>query len=340
MAINQENEKTRIKAGIFIVISIILLIFCVFWLQYFSLQPVMRVFVQFKNPGPLTNGLRVYYRGLNLGSIGEITPSADFKSTFIKVNIYEKNLKIPSNVTATVKSEGITGQKYIDLVSPEVPSDTFLSNNAIIAGNKGFDMTDLQDFIAKHLNNGDFEKMTADLKATLRDTRTTAQYASVVSQQMNVMLTKNKENIDNLIIAGLGSTVGLEKLTTTLNGIIKESQMKKTLNNTRQITDDIKAVTNDKKFQSNVKSTMAGINDVVTPIGNQSESIVQIVKNTGNSATQLMLDASCAANKIGYVSDGVADMLSKRFLLFKLMFGRPGTYFTKPNCPIPCKPAR
>lgn len=340
MAINKKNEISRLKAGIFIIISIVLLIFCVFWLQYFSFRPVMRIFIQFKNPGPLTNGLRVYYRGLNLGSINDIEPSEDYKSTIIKVNIYKKGLKIPANVTATVKSEGITGQKYIDLEYPETPSETFLSNNAVIAGNKGFDLSEVQDFISKHLNNGDFEKMIADFKASLKETRSTAHYADLVAKRANTILTNNEENVNNLILAGLGSTVGLEKLTNTLNSIIHESQLKKTLRNTRQITEDIKVITNDKKFQSNIKSTVSGVNEFVTPLDNHSDSIVQIVKDTGTSATKMMQDTSCTVNKIGYVSDGVAEMLGKRFLLFKLMFGQPGSYFTKPYCPRTCTPSR
>src|SRR3989339_2180054 len=101
----RESEKkgAEFKAGIFIIVILALLIFSVLWLRYFAIRPQMTIIAKFVNPGPITTGLPAYYKGLNIGSIRKLAFTEDYKYSLLHIEIYQKNFKIPKNVSAVIK---------------------------------------------------------------------------------------------------------------------------------------------------------------------------------------------------------------------------------------------
>jgi len=157
-----------------------LLIFSVLWLRNFSIAAEKTITVRFRDTGPISQGLPVYYQGLNVGRIKEIKYSDDYKYTLAVVEIHKKNLNLPQNVYAETRTEGITGQKYLALVYPEQPSYNTLQDGDIIEGRLSA-MQEVQANIGESLRNGKIQNAVGDV-------RVTALNAAEASQKINDLI--------------------------------------------------------------------------------------------------------------------------------------------------------
>jgi phospholipid/cholesterol/gamma-HCH transport system substrate-binding protein len=80
--------------------------------------------------GGLYNHANVTYRGVTVGRVEAVTLTNDGVDADMRLN---SNVKIPDNVTATVKSVSAVGEQYVDLVPPAEPSKTAMHNGSRIA---------------------------------------------------------------------------------------------------------------------------------------------------------------------------------------------------------------
>ena len=117
MAAKHDKQSAEFKSGLFIIISLALLIFSILWLRYFAITPDKHIVARFRDPGPVERGMPVYYQGVNVGKVPKIEFSKNFKYTYVYLDIYKK-LELPANITAMVKTEGLAGQKYVNISYP------------------------------------------------------------------------------------------------------------------------------------------------------------------------------------------------------------------------------
>ena len=103
---------------------------------------------EFENGGGLYKNANVTYRGVTVGRVEDVTLTSDGVAAHMRLN---SNVKIPENVTATVKSVSAVGEQYVDLVPPDNPSKAVLANGARI----GKDRTAIPQDIAELLKTGD-----------------------------------------------------------------------------------------------------------------------------------------------------------------------------------------
>ncbi len=84
---------------------------------------------EFDAAGGLYENANVAYRGVTVGRVEAVNLTDDGVSAQMRLN---SDVKIPANVTATVKSVSAIGEQYVDLVPPDDPSTTVLGNGARI----------------------------------------------------------------------------------------------------------------------------------------------------------------------------------------------------------------
>jgi phospholipid/cholesterol/gamma-HCH transport system substrate-binding protein len=102
-----------------------------------------KVTADFVAGGGLYQNANVAYRGVTVGRVESVTLTNDGVAANMRLN---SDVKIPSNVTATVKSVSAVGEQYVDLVPPPDPSRAVLHNGSRIDKQRtaiGQDVADL-----------------------------------------------------------------------------------------------------------------------------------------------------------------------------------------------------
>ena len=114
----------------------------------------MHITAVFSDLEPFPKNLNVYYKGFKLGRTVRVHPSKDFTDTHVEMILNAKNLSLPDNTTAKMKSKN--KKDYIELEYPDAPSITFLKNHSIIQGKKGLN---IGDYIDKQAEAGGLDEI-------------------------------------------------------------------------------------------------------------------------------------------------------------------------------------
>jgi hypothetical protein len=330
-------KRAEFQSGLFIIITLALLIFSVLWLRYFALMPDKKITVRFNDPGPIETGTTVYYRGVNIGKVPKIELSEDYKYTLVHIDIYKKNLCIPSNSIAKIRSAGMTGQRYINIMPPEESSGKFIASGDVLEGKDAFDFNNFNDFIEDQIESGKFDKMASDFRQMLANT-----------SKMSIA-------IEKLSTAGLELVNGNKK---ELNGLIKETS--RAAKDMQGVLASVNEIVNDPEIKVSAKETIKGMNVLVNSTQKNTDNVFQQIgqselipnmscafKKTGNALDgvdniiselggkegdrnlikETLENTNLAARRVDCFSKNMGETMNQRFLLFKLMFGRPGASF-------------
>lgn len=309
--------SAEFKAGVFIILSLALLVFSILWLRYFAISPEKRIIARFKDPGPVESGIPVYYQGVNVGRVPKVGFSKDFKYTYVYIDIYNKELELPANVNARVKIEGIAGQKYVCISYPKKPVDRMLASGDIIEGESPFGLDDVQDFFKREFESGRFQKAIKDFETSLANADKAAIQIGQASKKISLMFTKYDKDIDGIIKSTSGVTEGLNKTITGVNRVVDSPEIQKEV---REAVSGVHRI---------VQNTEAGTEHIFgdiesTQIIKNTNTTVQKAFQTMDTAEDAFKDGGKAARRFDCIGRNVSQMLNQRFLLFKLMFSNPG----------------
>lgn len=364
---SSQQKQYKFKAGIFVIASLTLLIFCVLWIRHFALAPKMKITAVFQNPGPMQKGVQAYFKGINIGSVTDLDYSKDFQNSLIHITIYNKDVDIPDNSYARIKMEGITGQKYVDIIPKKIPSKTMLSDNQQIQGVSGVGFSQITDFLVDEIKSGRMESIMANSDELLKNTNLVGRKIIQYSNRSNI----SEQDIDDIIINSSKFVKNLQNMTDDISSEFG-ANIDETSNNMAIISTKLKDFLSGSPTGAAAGIDQASINELIT----DSDTLVknwncitcdlykdikkaQLIENisyafckmglTFDEADKLLTSLECdgidknmkqlimetlyntnkTAKKISCMSDGVSDMLNKRFILLRLMFGKPGINLQK-----------
>jgi len=357
-----EKRKAELRAGLFIIISLFLLIFSVLWLRYFAIKPYMTVIAKFKDPGPIAKGLQVYYQGVNIGKVYNIDFSKDYKYTLVHISIYRKNLRLPANVVARIDSQGITGQKFVNIKYPDNPVSELLCNGCSITGEIPFGLSDLQEMLGKQIKNGRLQKMVENFEKSFEIQVQLSQDMQKLADTATTLIEENKAKVSALINEGAKTATNLNKIFLNINEIIGDPETKRSIKSTvksagyaatglcgilqsdgfsnsmsdiSRITKNIREITEDEEIKEGLSNTFKLIEETrQTLSGVRSSGIMNKISgacapsagaNIIDLAVETMQNTNQAAKSVNCLSQGMCDILDKRFVLLRLMFGKPGS---------------
>ena len=199
-------------SGIFFLGGIILVIGIIFMIgkdSGFS-QPKFHVQVLFRDVGGLIEGARVQLAGVSVGSVSDIRfldKKIDGRRVKVEVSIlnrYKKQLN--QNVRFSIKTEGILGDKLVEIHSDENGPQVDLSQPVI-----GEDPLDVQDLAQVFSNaaesftntSNDFSKvdvvrLSKVLEETARSLVITSKGLNTILTELNYISIKSKRLLDRL----------------------------------------------------------------------------------------------------------------------------------------------
>lgn len=269
----------------------------------------MHVTAVFEDLEPFPKNLNVYYKGFKLGRTVRVHPSKDFTNTHVEIILNAKDLALPDNITAKMKSKN--KKDYIELEYPTAPSITYLKNHSIIYGKKGLN---IGDYIDKQAEAGGLDEIKENLNTTVASAGDTLDALTELFGTANEIL---KDLRPSLKITGENLAETSKNLAETsyeLNQSVRPKRLSNSFANIEQTTKNIERTTknledaslNVTKLSSHVNSETIGIVDCVIANSNTIiENINILIKNVND------------------IVNGFKITLSKRFAGMKIMFGKP-----------------
>jgi ABC-type transporter Mla subunit MlaD len=325
-----DNGAILFKAGIFIIFTLALLIFSVLWLRFFSFIPEKTIKVKFAECGPIPKGMPTYYHGVNIGKIDGTTFSKDFKYTLVTVVIYKKHMDLPKNVYAEIKTTGLTGQSYLEIFYPDNPSKEILKDGDTIEGRLS-DMELLAHAISIAVKDGTIKRTLKEVKNTTINTSAASKKADQVFTTLGEILSSNRGDFRTLINESALSASNFHATSNSVKTLstspelqqnikLTASNMSKSSQKLDKITTDVDKVTGNCNFQQGLIKTSCEVGNFTERLneGDLNCSIKKTLENTDKTI-----------NRYDCIGNSFSDLMSQRFLLFKLMFGKPGESFEK-----------
>lgn len=334
-----DNEAILFKAGIFIIFTLVLLIFSILWLRFFSFVPEKAIIVKFAECGPISKGMPVYYHGVNIGKINGTDFSKDFRYTLISVSIYKKHIDVPDNVYAEIKTTGITGQNYLEILYPDNPSKKILKNGDTIEGRLS-DMELLAKAISIAVKEGTVNRTIKEVGKTTMNTAAATKKAEQVFKLLNEILSSSRGDFKKIISESALSASNFHSASVSIKSISASPELQQNIKSSAAFIPK-----NSAKFGaviSNINKISVDV-DKVTGNCKFQEGLIKAAEGTGNFAERLdkgdlnclikktLGDTDRTINKYDCIGNSFNEMMSQRFLLIRLMFGKPGESFRKCN---------
>jgi ABC-type transporter Mla subunit MlaD len=353
------KRKWILIAGLLLLIIII-----VYHLFNCNYKPQMTLAVTFTDAPPIVQNffrgtITAYYRGYKVGKICKVALSEDQKLVIFYLKIDYKNLKLPKNVEIILRTEDVFGARYISVNYPEHPSSEYLSDGDVIKGFASYERID--KFLVTELKTGKLKKLIDNLinLTTVLDKALTTgntEFASEIKKSgadVGIIINNLKEIIsDPQVKRDIKSTIHYSsKSMKSLNSIMESNSnnISQTLSNAPESIDKtIKNLESINKNMPDINNSILSTNDTIINTGktiNRTDLLLSttnchlddINKKVPAIPANLLYKADNALTKFDCIGTEVIELLNERFLIFKFMFGNPGSSFERckrqyPDC--------
>lgn len=269
----------------------------------------MHITAVFEDLEPFPKNLNVYYKGFKLGRTVRVHPSKDFTNTHVEMILNAKDLSLPDNTTAKIKTKN--KKDYIELEYPTAPSITYLKNHSMIYGKKSLN---IGDYIDKQAEAGGLDEIKENLNNTVASAGDTLDALTELFGTANDIL---KDLRPSLKITGENLATTSQNLAETsaeLNQSVRPKRLHNSFANIEQTTKNIERTT------KNLEQASQNISNVTAHVNNNTITIMDCVIANSNTIIDNINKILANTNDI---VNGFKVTLSKRFGGMKIMFGKP-----------------
>lgn len=147
----EKQRSTRLKVGIFVLVSIVIFVYGVFTIsgQEELFEREYKVKTYFDNSAGLLEGAYVRLSGVGVGSVSSIRFSDDVSLGKVQV-VMEINKRAFSRISkdshATIKTEGLLGAKFVEIVPGQGESIGRARDGVVI---RGYTSPEMQEIISQ-----------------------------------------------------------------------------------------------------------------------------------------------------------------------------------------------
>jgi|GEM_PF-1895340 len=351
-----------IKKCSIVVIMSLFIIFGGYFLYKTIHKPQMTIIVKFGDVPPILQNfprgnITVYYRGYKVGEVSKVALSDDQKNILFYVEIDYKNLKLPKNIDIILKTEDLYGARFFSISYPKNPSSELLSDGDVMQGTAAYERLD--KYLMAEFETGKL-KILLDNMLVLTDVMKGAlkgnneELLSSIkksSGDIETILDDLKEIIDDpQVKKDIKSTIKYSSSTIKgLNQIMESKEIKQTIatapetinrtvNNLESLSQNMPKVNNNiSEVNGSIKKATKTIDTTNTSLSVTNCNLETINKKVPEIPPCLLNKADNALTKFDCIGSELIELLNKRFLVFRFIFGKPGGSFEKckqgdPNC--------
>lgn len=273
-----EYRRSEVGAGIFILVSFIILAFMIFAVSdiqsLFKKKKEIKVLFQYSDG--IEKNAPVRYSGIKIGKVTNIRMAPEFGDKVeLTLSIYHDAI-IKEDTRAAIKTQGLVGDKYVEL-SGGSPQMSVLEPGKLLIGEESFKLEDLTkaglelvtkmkgianniDRIANNIDRmtGD-PATTASIKTILHNLQDTSANLEVMTSSKDEVaqglknlpeMLKKLEDLTTVILKKLeDSSTNLKAVTEKTDTMLGDNKKKidDTLDNIKQMTQNLKETSEDVK---------------------------------------------------------------------------------------------
>ena len=202
----------NVFSGLFFIVGIALIVMIVFMIGKDKgiTQPKFRIHVLFRDVGGLIEGAPVQLAGVNVGTVSDISfldQQIEGRRVKVEVNIFNRyRNQLSHNVRFSIKTEGILGEKLVEIHSDETGSPVDVSKPII--GEDPLNVQDLAEVFSdaaeaftkssQDFSKIDVEKLSHVLEETARSLMVTSEGINTILSEMHYISIKSKRLLDRL----------------------------------------------------------------------------------------------------------------------------------------------
>jgi ABC-type transporter Mla subunit MlaD len=356
-------DKHVIKVGSFVILSIIILIFVIFWINRFEMAPSQKFYARFDDAGTLGTGASILYRGVKAGNVSNITITENQKYALVHISITNQNIELLEGSTATIVDKGFTGTKALIIEPPEVvEGKKQLKPGAVILGKKSFNYEEIQKLLARLAEGKKLENLVAEGEQFLVGANDLIDDVELFLAKFNTLLdAETIHKLDHLLADATTLTADMRRTSSALNEIFGDRKFSNDVKEAAQTTnvamknlntavDKSEKVINDADQLVNKTTnlvdktnvTVDNIDKIIIDVDNtiNNPELRDSIKGAMNNISDVMIEIKeltadpglkdglkGIAEDFGSLrcfTDGMSRTFSKRFLLPKMIFGKPG----------------
>lgn len=306
---NPITQKTaRIALIIFVILSTLMCIYRFHTYTYLT--------VEFNDARPVRNKIPVYYKGYRIGKVEKIRPNDNFQTTLVTIVLYPKNLKLPKNTTALLTREKRERKEidFINLIYPEKPSDTTLTDGDII---NGFTTVDIENYFSSKALTGELDTLTNNANNLMESLKLTSDALTEFLNILSDTVDENRPAIKTMTnnLAQMSNSFRLFAL--KMNNSMSETQLKNTFSNLDKTSSSVVVTT------KNIEGITENIDSITGDISSQGAQISSSIEN-----------AEIITKNLADITGGIRNTMSKNFGGLRLIFGKP---ISAPKCKRTCR---
>ena len=281
----KQSITTEIKVGILVLIGIILLFYMSFRVEKFGFfrKEGYELSVLLDNASGLDRKTPVYIAGVQVGNISKIKLQGYKAKARLLI---EKGVTIPADSRVAIKSQGLLGDKYLE-VMPGADPKFLVSGDQIqnVVTSPDFDkLFDRIDVAAKNFGDtmGELKGLIGEKEKT--SIKKSIENMEVVSTDFKDILRTNKEGVNRIVS---NSAVITDKLGTIVNDV---EQGKGTLG----------LLVKDDKLYNETKDAVASLKSISSDIEQGKGTLGKLAKDDS-----LYVEAKEAVTNIKEITDGI-----------------------------------
>ncbi len=265
--------STEAKVGLFVLVALILLGYMSFRVgeQGFGLKKGYPVNAVFDNATGLKKDASVQIAGVEVGRVEDISLKDGKALVTLRIN---PDVKLEKDVRAKIKSYGLLGDKYVDIV-PGTPGDVYIADGGDIVRTEqqadidkllselGTIASDVMEVTASLKNSVGGEQGEKNLRAIIDNTRAITEDLSRIVRQNDAKLNLMVDNLSE-------ASAEMRKAFATLNNIVEKIDSGE---------GTIGQLVENKDAFDNLNQTLASLKDITQRINRGEGSIGKLVND-------------------------------------------------------------
>jgi phospholipid/cholesterol/gamma-HCH transport system substrate-binding protein len=303
---NTSSQKLRL--GLFVILGTLLFIVSIYLIgqRQNMFEKTFTISAHFQNVNGLQKGNNVRYSGIDIGTVKAISMIND---SMIKVDMSIEETIIPhikTDAIAAIGSDGLVGNRIINIVPGKNDTSSIIENGAIIKSFSKVGADDILNTLNSSSENvailtSDLLKITNtmikgkgtigillndtlmanDLSKSIANLKTISYGASKSINELNTIINDIKTNDESVLGMLINDTISGQKLKTIVRNLETSSEaIEGLVNSTSSLVNDISSnegalnyVLNDTSLVNSLQSTLKNINEGTDKFNQNMEAL-------------------------------------------------------------------
>lgn len=297
---------TEAKVGLFTMLALALALVIVVRLGHISFgeAPRYKITASFKYVDGLKPGALVRYAGVDIGNVRTVTTDGSGANVVLEI---KNDIKVPKKSTVTISSDGLMGEKFVNIYSDGTGGDDYLAAGDTVQGTEERNITSLMASVSDTLDKVD--KMVTSVNNVIGNPQVQDSLIESAVNLKNItgnidqataviarMAGNNEGNVNEIVHNMVLLTASMQRTSSSVENMVNE------LNGDGQVTDNVRtAASNLASTSTRIENMAANLEPVIADpqTAEDLRSVLHNANAVSKKADNMMTKISSIKTKVG-----------------------------------------